>query len=187
MSGGSGSSDRRPRVEIPGGRGIQVGDRNVQVNIFGRRILVSIVLMVAAVIGVLVWWRYPLMAHSSAPPASAVAGMTGGCTAYEAIAQNRYPPYGTAIRTQPNALSTKIGSYSGNSVISVNGWVYGTAAYPTNRPPWNSNIWFHLSDGAGWVSFPGVRAYPMTPDPDGLNPNGGPPVATPASCEGGIQ
>jgi hypothetical protein len=35
--------------------------------------------------------------------------------------------------------------------------------------------------------YPAVHAYPMTPDPDGLNPDGGPPVATSKSCEGGIQ
>ena len=57
--------------------------------------------------------------------------MSGGCAPFEVIAQNRYAPYGAAIRTQPNALSTKVGSY-GNSVISVNGWVGGTADYPTN-------------------------------------------------------
>jgi hypothetical protein len=50
------------------------------------------------------------------------------------------PALRAAIRTQPNALSTKVRSYAGNAVISVNGWVYGTADYPTNRPPWNSNI-----------------------------------------------
>lgn len=60
-------------------------------------------------------------------------------------------------------------------------------AMMTERPIWNSNIWFHLTDGAGWVSYAGVRAYQMTPDPDGLNPNGGPPVATSKYCEGAVQ
>jgi hypothetical protein len=120
-------------------------------------------------------------------PPSGVSGMSGGCAPFEAIAQNRYPPYGAAIRTQPNALSTQITSYVGNKPISVNGWVYGTAEYPTNPPPWNSNIWFHLTDGTGWVSFAAVRAYPMTQDPDGLNPDGGPPVATSKTCEGAVQ
>lgn len=123
---------------------------------------------------------------ASGPPVG-VSGMSGGCAPFEAIAQNRYPPYGAAIRTQPNAKSTQIASYAGNKPIAVNGWVYGTAEYPTNPPPWNSNIWFHLTDGTGWVSFAAVRAYPMTPDPDGLNPNGGPPVATPKACEGALQ
>jgi hypothetical protein len=146
--------------------------------------------VVIAVVGAssIPWWgKYVGWGSVDSVPQSAVAGMSGGCTPFEAIAQNRYPPYGAAIRTQPNALSTQVGSYVGNKPISVNGWVYGTAEYPTNPPPWNSNIWFHLSDGSGWVSFPGVRAYPTTPDPDGLNPNGGPPVATPSSCEGAIQ
>lgn len=111
----------------------------------------------------------------------------GRLYAFRSVRQNRYPPYGAAIRAQPNDLSTREGSYSGNTVISVNGWVYGTADYPTNPPPWNSNIWFHLTDGSGWVAYPAVRAYPMTPDPTGENPNGGPPVATSKSCEGELQ
>lgn len=191
MSGGDG--DRRARVKAPGAQGVQIGDGNVQVNIFGRGILVGRGIVVLVVLAVAIagtaawWWRYTSLEHSSAQPPSAVVGMSGGCAPFEAIAQNRYPPYGTAIRTQPNALSTKLGSYNGNTAINVNGWVYGTAEYPTNSPPWNSNIWFHLTDGAGWVSYAGVRAYPMTPDPDGLNPDGGPPVATSKSCEGAIQ
>lgn len=116
-----------------------------------------------------------------------VSGMSGGCKPFEAIAQNSYPPYGAAIRAQPNAQSTQITSYAGNKPISVNGWVYGTAEYPTNPPPWNSNIWFHLTDGTGWVSLAAVRAYPMTQDPNGLNPDGGPPVATSKACEGAVQ
>jgi hypothetical protein len=149
--------------------------------------VISVVLTIVAAGSAPWWWRYMPWVHSSDQPPPAVAGMSGGCAPFEAIAQNRYPPYGAAIRTQPNALSTKVGSYTGNAVISVNGWVYGTADYPTNPPPWNSNIWFHLTDGAGWVAYPAVRAYPMTPDPDGLNPDGGPPVATSKSCEGEIQ
>jgi hypothetical protein len=58
--------------------------------------------------------------------------------------------------------------------------------YPTNPPPWNSNICFHLSDGTGRVAYPAVGANQMTPDPDGLNPGGDPPVATSKSCEGAI-
>lgn len=153
---------------------------------FKLGIVITVVVTVIAA-GSPWWWRYMPWERSSAQPPSPIAGMTGGCTPFAAYAQNRYPPYGAAIRAQPNDLSTREGSYSGNTVISVNGWVYGTADYPTNPPPWNSNIWFHLTDGSGWVAYPAVRAYPMTPDPTGENPNGGPPVATSKSCEGELQ
>lgn len=132
------------------------------------------------------WWgRY--VGWGSAATPSPVTGMSGGCPAFQAYAQNRYPPYGAAIRIQPNAASTQVTSYAGNKPISLNGWVYGTAEFPTNPPPWNSNVWFHLADGAGWVSLAGVRAYPVAPDPTGENPDGGPAVATSKACEGELQ
>lgn len=165
------------------------GDKTEQRDItaIALAIVASVVLMLVAFSSAPWWWRYMPWDQSSAPPPSAIAGMSGGCAPFEVIAQHRYPPYGAAIHAQPNPLSTKVGGYVGNAVISVNGWVYGTAEYPTNLPPWNSNIWFHLTDGAGWVAYPDVRAYPTTPDPDGLNANGGPPVTTSKSCEGEIR
>jgi hypothetical protein len=149
--------------------------------------IITSVLTVAAAGSAPWWWRDMPWGDGTAQPTSVVAGMSGGCAPFEAIAQNRYPPYGTAIHTQPSNLSTIVGTYAGNVVISVNGWVHGTADDPTKPPPWNSNVWFHLTDGAGWVSYPAVRAYPMSPDPSGLNPDGGPPVATSQSCEGKVQ
>jgi hypothetical protein len=112
--------------------------------------------------------------------------MSGGCSAFQVFAQNRWAPLGAAIRAQPNVLSTQLGGYPGNMSIAVNGWVYGGVAYPTNTPPWNSNVWFHLADGAGWVSFAGVRATPTSPDPTG-RANGGDPAPTSSACEGGVQ
>lgn len=113
--------------------------------------------------------------------------MSGGCAPFQVYAQNRWAPYGTAIREQPNVLSTQVGSEPGNMSLSVNGWVYGRAAYPTNTPPWNSSVWYHLADGAGWVSFPGVRATPTAPDPTGLSKDGGAPAPTPANCQAAVQ
>jgi hypothetical protein len=152
-------------------------------------IFVSIFLAVAAAGSAPWWWKYvhPPVAHvaGSANP-SAVVGMSGGGPAYQVFAQNRWAPLGAATREQPNVLSTQVGSYPGNMSIAVNGWVYGRAAYPTNTSPWNSNIWFHLADGAGWLSFAGVRATPTSPDPTGLA-NGGDPAPTPAACEGAVE
>lgn len=88
------------------------------------------------------------------------------------FAQGRWRPTGTAIREQPNVLSTQVGGFPAKLSISVNGWV--RPAYPTNTAPWNSGVWFHRTDGGGWVSFPGVRAYPVKFDPTGLA-NGGRP------------
>lgn len=151
-------------------------------------IAVSIFLTIAAASSAPWWWKY---VHPSATTATSrasgeIAGMSGDCAAFQVFAQNRWAPYGTAIRSQPNVLSVQVGSYPGNMSIAVNGWVYGRAAYPTNTPPWNSNIWFHLADGAGWVSFPGVRATPTSQDPTGLA-NGGDPAPTPSRCEGAVE
>jgi hypothetical protein len=148
------------------------------------------VFLVTAVAGSAPWWweyvhRLPASTPSS-PNVSDIVSMSGGCTAYQVFAQNRWAPLGTAIRDQPNVLSKQIGSFPGNMSIAVNGWVYGRAAYPTNTPPWNSNVWFHLADGAGWVSFPGVRATPTSPDPTG-HAYGGDPAAAPTICEGAVE
>jgi hypothetical protein len=148
----------------------------------------SIVLTVAAASSAPWWWKYvhrPAEAAESSD-SSNITGMSGGCPKFQVFAQNRWAPLGTAIREQPNVLSTQVGSFPGNMSISVNGWVYGRAAYPTNTPPWNSSIWFHLSDGAGWVSFGGVRATPTSPDPTG-RANGGPPAPTSPKCQAAVQ
>jgi hypothetical protein len=144
----------------------------------------SIILTVAAAGSAPWWWKY---IHPN-PQAqdSAVVGMSGGCAPFQVFAQNRWAPTGTAIRVAPNVLSAQNGSFPGNMSISVNGWVNSRPAYPTNTSPWNSGVWFHLTDGAGWVSFPGVRAIPTSPDPTGLA-NGGTPAPTSPACEGAVQ
>jgi hypothetical protein len=130
------------------------------------------------------WW-WP--SSGDGTPQSEISGMSGGCPAFQVFAQNRWDPVGTAIRSGPNVQSHQVGSFPANMSISVNGWVHGRPAYPTNTAPWNNDIWFHLSDGAGWVSFPGVRATPVANDPTGTSPDGGTPAPTASSCEGAIQ
>lgn len=117
--------------------------------------------------------------------ASPVAGFAGGCGPYQIYAQNRWAPLGTTVRSQPNVLSASVTTFPGNMSLSVNGWVHGRAAYPTNVPPFNSDIWFHLTDGIGWVSFGGVRALPTRPDPTAVA-DGGPPAPAPATCQGAL-
>ena len=147
--------------------------------------LIVIPLVVGVVLLVGSPWWYKAIFGSGSAGRSAIAGFSGGCSTYEVYSENRWAPVGTAIRAQPSVLSTQEGSFAPNSVIRLNGWVHGEAAYPTNVTPYNSNIWFHLSDGAGWVSFPGVRAKPTTFDPTGMA-SGGPPAPTPAKCLGTV-
>lgn len=109
-----------------------------------------------------------------------------GCETFRVYAQNRWQPYGTAVRAEPDVLSNKIASFAPNEAIAVNGWFdSGEPIYPTNTPPWDSSIWFHIDYGNldGWVSFPGVRAAPTNPDETGLSEYGGEPVAILPQCE----
>jgi hypothetical protein len=71
--------------------------------------------------------------------------------------------------------------------IAVDEWVHSRPAYPTNSAPWNSDVWFHLADNSGWVSFAGVRATPVKHDPTGEDPDGGTPAPTSGRCEGSVR
>lgn len=129
------------------------------------------------------WWFKYLESGNSNP---AIVGFTGGCASFTVYSEDRWSPVGTTIRAAPNVLSTPEGSYAPNSKIAVNGWVISRPAYPTNVAPFNSGVWYHLTDGDGWVSFPGVRAARTTFDPTGQAP-GGPPAPTPPQCKGAIE
>jgi hypothetical protein len=146
-------------------------------------------ILTVATLGSAPWWWHLAFPPSQAPaaPASEVVGMSGGCAPFQVFAQNRWQPYGAAIRAQPNVLSQLVGTDPGNFSLSVDGWVYGRVPYPTNTPPWNSNLWYHLTDGAGWVSFAGVRATPSIEDPTGLSKYGGNPAPMATSCEGAVN
>lgn len=103
----------------------------------------------------------------------------GGCDPFRVHAQNRWSPFGAAVREAPNIESTQLYAVQGNDVIFVDGWVHSRAPYPTNTAPWNSDVWFHVVDG-GWVSFAGVRENPTAPDPeDGFGEGGDPAVLIP--------
>jgi hypothetical protein len=143
---------------------------------------VTAVLLTLATMGSPWWWQYTPFGKDKPP--SGVVGLSGGCDAFQIFAQNRWNPYGTAVRAQPNVQSKKVGGFAPNESISVDGWVHSRPAYPTNTAPWNSDVWFHLADQSGWVSFAGVRAVPTSEDPSGLSEDGGKPAATNAKCEG---
>jgi hypothetical protein len=133
------------------------------------------------------WWQYTPWGKSRPQLPPGVVGFSGGCDAFQVFAQNRWDPIGTVVRAQPNVNSKNVGTYGPNQSITVNGWVHSRPAYPTNTAPWNSDIWFHVADDSGWVSFPGVRAAPVAHDPTGLDPYGGTPAPTSGSCEGAVQ
>ncbi|WP_416902064.1 hypothetical protein [Micromonospora echinospora] len=111
----------------------------------------------------------------------------GDCPPYRVYSQNRWPPLGTAIRVEPAAESAQIGKFAGNDSIMVDGWLHGAVAHPTNPEPWNSDVWFHLTDSKGWVSFAGVRGVPTEPDLTLHSDDGGQPAPLLAPCEGEMR
>lgn len=117
-----------------------------------------------------------------------VERLSGGCPPYVIYAQNRWEPYGAKRLATPYRDAKQLTpGVAPNELIYVDGWVHTESAQPSNVAPWDSNIWFHLADGSGWVSFAGTRAVPTPQDPTGLDPNGGTPAPTPAECEAGLS
>lgn len=117
---------------------------------------------------------------------SGIASFVGGCEPFTVHAQNRYEPSGAAIRAAPLRSAKKVGSFDPNELVTLDGWVRTQSAYPTNTPPWDSDVWFHLADDSGWVSFAGVRSDPTTLDMTGLAPDGGRPAPTAPECSGSV-
>ena len=67
-------------------------------------------------------------------------------------------------------------------VVAQNRWAHTSAAYPNNTPPFNNDLWFHLANREGWVTFAAVRGAATLLDPTG-QANGGQPAPTPANCQ----
>lgn len=126
-----------------------------------------------------------VLMRKAGPPG--VAELVGGCEPFVVVAQNRWEPIGVMARAQPLLSGKEVARYLGNTHLTVDGWVRTRAPYPENPSPWDSDVWFHLSDSSGWISFAGVRADPTPYDPTGLDPNGGRPAPTPAECSGTVR
>ena len=97
-----------------------------------------------------------------------------GCVPYAVYSQNRFQPFGTAVRTQPSVLAPKAVDihFSVNEVIPVDAWSHtGVISYPTNSPELRDDVWLHVARTNGWVSFDGVRGAPTSPDPTGSSPD----------------
>ena len=110
----------------------------------------------------------------------------GGCERFVIYGQNNQEPYGSAVRSEPNPGSEKIGSIDPNETVGVDGWVHGgTAPYPDNPKPFDSDIYFHVANlingKEGWVSSPGTRGDVTVHDPTLLD---GIPAPTTPECEG---
>jgi hypothetical protein len=121
---------------------------------------------------------------SKPQPPSHVIGFVGGCDRFRVFAQNRWMPYGATRRVAPDPKADANGNFDPNQLISINGYVRTQAAYPTNPPPFNSDVWFHVADDSGWVPLAAVRAQPTTQDPTGLDAFGGQPVPLAEDCAG---
>jgi hypothetical protein len=113
------------------------------------------------------------------PPKSIQPPVT--CAVFTVYAQNRWNPVGAALRGAPDHTSPKLGGFTGNTPLAVDGWTYGSTPYPNNPAPFNSNVWFHLANGSGWVSFPGVRGAPTSYDP--TSNDGGPAAPVRPECK----
>lgn len=112
------------------------------------------------------------------------------CDPFVVYAQNRWEPYGAAVREEPDLSSPKLRTpgFAPNEAITVDGYVKtGEAVYPTNPEPWDSDVWFRVyndvSKGVAWVSFAGVRAEPSVHDETLISEDGGIPVALDPACE----
>ncbi|MEZ0579301.1 hypothetical protein [Nocardioides sp. MH1] len=117
-----------------------------------------------------------------------VIGISGGCEPFAVWGQNRWEPYGAKILARPLREARQVGGVAPNKTVYVDGWVRTEDGNLTNRPPWNSNIWFHLADGTGWVSFAGTRGAPTTHDPTGgFSDDGGTPPPHPDACRAALR
>lgn len=110
--------------------------------------------------------------------------ISGGCAPFLIYGQNRWAPLGAKILDAPQRDARQIGTVGPNKIVYADGWVRTESGIPLDSPPWNSDIWFHLTHDQGWVDFGGVRALPTTPDPtNGLSRDGGQPVPALKQCQ----
>lgn len=144
------------------------------------------------VIGVLLmgsapfWWHPFLRAIGKEPE---IASISGGCgDGFTIFAQNKWAPLGAAIRARPDVGAVKVGSLAPNEPLVVDGWVTSSVPYPNNPSPYDSNVWFHMKNGAGFVSFGGVRTQPTVPDAaSSRNTADQIPAPTPESCRAHVD
>jgi hypothetical protein len=136
----------------------------------------------ASLIAAGIWALATKLSSDDAP-----RSLVGGCAAFNLHAQNQFDPVGTLIWDSPSPTSTSFRGFSPNQLITVDGWVRTRSPYPTNSAPWDSDIWFHLANDAGWVTFAGVRSVPTGPGPNGNQEPGSDPAPVDSACAGTLR
>jgi hypothetical protein len=121
------------------------------------------------------------------PESGESRSIVGGCAPFNLYAQNQFEPYGAKRRTDPIPTSEAFSEFAPNEVVTVDGWVRTRPMYPTNNPPWNSDVWYHLANDSGWVPFAAVRAVPTDPGTDGNYAEGSDPAPADLDCQGSIR
>lgn len=113
--------------------------------------------------------------------------LVGGCERFSVYAQNQFEPFGTKIWATPSPTADSYHGFAPNELITVDGWVRTRSPYPSNSAPWDSDAWFHLTNGAGWVTFAGVRSDPTDPSTAGNFGEGSSPAPTDPDCAGSYR
>lgn len=103
------------------------------------------------------------------------------CAVYQIYAEDR-GVVRTIVWSAPTTASSQVATLPTIASIAVSGWEYGSAVPASEVSASDSRIWFRLADGAGWVPFASVRAYPTAYDPTDDDPAVVQPAA-PRSCE----
>ena len=98
------------------------------------------------------------------------------------ISESSYGPGHWESADLSTSRRTALGSATFKPPGGVDGWTYGNAVPAPDVSTRESKVWFRLADGAGWVPFASVRAYPTGYDPTGEVP-AVVQAAAPASCE----
>ena len=111
--------------------------------------------------------------------------LVGGCAPFNVYSQYQFRPYGTLRWSAPEPTAPRTPGFSENELITVDGWVKAQSPYAaSNTPPWNADVWFHLADDGGWVTYAGVRSAATQPDPEGGFGPGSDPVPLDPDCQG---
>jgi hypothetical protein len=66
---------------------------------------------------------------------------SGGCDSFQVFAQNRWAPTGTAIREQPNVLSTQVGSFPREHVNLCQRMGQQSSCVPSQHGTRNSGVY----------------------------------------------
>lgn len=123
--------------------------------------------------------------------------LVAGCKIFRLYAQNRFEPYGAAVRTVPSVMApkSKTVSFAPNEVIPIDGWEHtGEVAYPDEPSKvLRSDVWYHVAPigtsrnhdiNKAWVNFAAVRSEPTAHDKTGgYSLHLGKIAPTPAACE----